>query len=242
MHRPLVIAHRGASAYEPENTMAAFRRAIALGADMIELDVRRSQDGVLVIHHDADLEGQAIATLTWNEIQAIAPQVPTLDAVIALCKGKILLDVELKETGYEPEVTQCLLRQLPIEAFVVTSFNASTVEWIKLHSPAIATGYLIETSTVEPFSTPEDWIAKTLQLGADFIAPDWQMVDGAFAQAAQLCELPLWVWTVNDEVPMAHLLQLDPIAAIITNYPDRGLRLRQSQAGAIASQPATVHH
>ena len=100
----LAIAHRGASAYEPENSLRAFRRAIALGADMSELDVHMSKDGqIVVIHNDSvQIDGQrkAVADLTLEELRQVdiglGERIPTLQEVISAVKGKSGLYIELK--------------------------------------------------------------------------------------------------------------------------------------------------
>ena len=105
MANPLLIAHRGASAEKPENTLGAFRRALALGVDGIELDVRVTRDGVPVVFHDASLrrltgEPGRIATRTSRELKTLrvlgAGSIPRLAAVLSLVRGRAILQIELK--------------------------------------------------------------------------------------------------------------------------------------------------
>lgn len=105
----MVIAHRGASALAPhENTLEAFQIAIDLKADMAEFDVRKTSDNILIVFHDGTIDGRKIGDMTYNRINDIASKegyrVPTLDEVLKLCSGKICLDIELKESGYERRV------------------------------------------------------------------------------------------------------------------------------------------
>src|SRR6188768_3753377 len=101
--RPLVLAHRGACRQAPENTLNAFARARALGADGVELDVRRSADGVLLVHHDATAEPLgAFAALPFAEIRAARPSVPTLAEALDACAG-LLVNVEVKCLPWEPD-------------------------------------------------------------------------------------------------------------------------------------------
>ncbi|NJR65625.1 MAG: hypothetical protein HC772_10380 [Leptolyngbyaceae cyanobacterium CRU_2_3] len=100
---PKIIAHRGAftstqSASLKENTILAFEQAIALGADAVEFDVRSTQDQVLIIHHDPEINGLPIQTLTWAEVTAIDPEIPTLEATIVCCHSRIQMDIEVKRT------------------------------------------------------------------------------------------------------------------------------------------------
>ena len=103
--KKLVIAHRGASVLARENTLEAFQKAIDLRADMIEFDVRRTQDRHYVIHHDPHIAGKPLNEMTLREVREIARtldfHVPELEEVLALTRGKIGLDIELKEEGYE---------------------------------------------------------------------------------------------------------------------------------------------
>ncbi|HBN30465.1 MAG TPA: glycerophosphodiester phosphodiesterase, partial [Rhodobacteraceae bacterium] len=83
--RPYSIAHRGASAYAPANTLAAFRKAAALGADMWEVDIRASADGVCIVHHDATLvSGEALNAMSREALRGVMPDVPDLSEVVAL--------------------------------------------------------------------------------------------------------------------------------------------------------------
>src|ERR1700692_4296731 len=101
---PLVIAHRGASRDAPANTPAAFEAAIAVGADAVELDVRRTADVVLVVHHNASRRGVPLTLLTYSALVRLSRnEPPRLDTVLDLCAGRIALDIEVKEPGYEAE-------------------------------------------------------------------------------------------------------------------------------------------
>ena len=94
-----VMAHRGASRAEAENTVAAFRRAGQMGSHAVELDVRRTADGVLVVHHNPHLaDGRLIASLAFAELRHDAPQVPTLGEALDACDG-MWVNVEIKKIG-----------------------------------------------------------------------------------------------------------------------------------------------
>ena len=101
--RPLVLGHRGASAAAPENTIAAFERARALGADGVELDVRRSADGVLMVHHDAEVAGLGVlAERTFTEVRGARPDLPTFEEALAACRG-LVVNAEVKCLPWEPD-------------------------------------------------------------------------------------------------------------------------------------------
>src|SRR5271154_6328496 len=102
-NRPLVLGHRGASHARPENTIAAFARARELGADGVELDVRRSADAVLTLNHDADLDGVgAIAQLAFAALRVGRPDVATLVEALETCRG-LVTNVEVKCLPWEPD-------------------------------------------------------------------------------------------------------------------------------------------
>jgi len=234
--QPMIIAHRGASAYAKENTLAAFEMAIALGASMIEFDIRRTKDRVLIAYHDADLNQRPIRKMTYAELQAVDPDIPTLDQVLTLCKGRIQLDVELKEVRYEPAVVERLLSGFPPDDFVITSFHPAALKNVKRHYPDIKTGFLFGNGTVK-FCRSFRLNAKAVRdrvrhMHADFIAPHWQLLDSPLLTQVVGGDLPIFVWTVNDIPAMTRLLGDRRIEGIITDTPDVGIKIREAQLAA----------
>lgn len=228
--QPLMIAHRGASAYAKENTLVSFDQAIALGADMVEFDVRRTRDRVLIVHHDAELNQKPIRQLTYAQVQAIDPDIPTVEAAIALCKGRVRLDVELKEAGYERQILELLLRFFSADDFVVTSFHPFAINTVKRLYPNVKTGFLFGYGTVD--FCRSFWLnARSVrhrirEIKADFIAPHWELLNHELLSQVVTGTMPIWVWTVNDVSVMAELLSDSRIEGIITDKPDLGVQLR----------------
>ncbi|MEO1146198.1 MAG: glycerophosphodiester phosphodiesterase, partial [Cyanobacteria bacterium J06638_22] len=145
------------------------------------------------------------------------------------CKGKIHLDVELKEMGYEPQVMRSLLRFMEPEEFVVTSFHPFSLKRVKRHFPEITTGLLFSNVTADVCKTL-CWSAKAVhkrvnKMQVDFIAPDWNLLEADILSKTLAAQLPIWVWTVNDEQIMHKLMQDTRITGIITDRPDLGLQL-----------------
>jgi glycerophosphoryl diester phosphodiesterase len=192
----LVVAHRGASAVAPENTLEAFEKAIELGADMVEFDVRRAADGALVVSHDA------VDATTARELPRVAE-------VVDLCAGRIALDVELKEPGLEEEALRLLERD-----FVVTSFIDEVVATVKRLRPDVRTGLLLGAET--PLDERID--ARQHAAGADFLAPHVSLLDAGLRGEA------LVVWTVNDELRLRRYLTDRAVAAVVTD--DAALAVR----------------
>lgn len=141
----LIIAHRGASRYERENTLAAFERAIELGADMCEFDVRRTADGQLVVIHDDTVGEMRLSEVSLAELREhpLGSGIPTLDEVLRCLAGRIGADIELKETGCEADVLAALHRSGTVSPLIVTSFHEEALAAIRSRSPETAVGLLL---------------------------------------------------------------------------------------------------
>ena len=125
--KPLIIAHRGASGLVKfENTMASFAKAIELRVPMVEFDVRKTQDNLFVAFHDELIDGIKLSDLTYQQLLDISQQkgfeVPLVEDVLKLCQGKIKLDIELKEVGYELEIVNLVKKYLDYQDYVIKSF------------------------------------------------------------------------------------------------------------------------
>ncbi len=153
-----VIAHRGYHKEVPENTLEAFSRAIKLGADYIELDVRKSKDGHLVISHDSGLERSAnleksIRELTLNELQKIdvgeGQKIPTLKEVLNLCKGRISVHVEIKEVGLCEQVANLVVEQSMKKDVIFSSFKHEEMLKIKEYLPDVPTAIVCPAEKYE---------------------------------------------------------------------------------------------
>jgi glycerophosphoryl diester phosphodiesterase len=222
MNQPLIIAHRGGV---PENTIAAFESVIALGADLIELDVRCTVDRVLVVHHDPKIQKQWLEDLTWQEVQQLDPNVPSLEAAIACCQGRIRLNVEVKEPGYEAEVVE-LLQSIPDA--VVTSFYLAVLRAVREMNGAIELGFLMDHETLLALAE-EEYLGKFLQaMKVKFVAPSIEILDSPVLDKLIPAEFPYWVWTINDEAVMRMLMGRERVEGLITDQPRLGLQLRES--------------
>jgi len=228
MKETLIIAHRGASAYAHENTLEAFRIAIEMNADMIETDVRKTSDGVMVLHHDDHIENKLIRELTFIEASGAALDrgyiLPTLEETLQFVLGKIKLDLELKEEGYELEVAEVAAKYLVPEDFILTSFSESSVMTIKEHHPEITCGLLMNLSfrkrprlSVESVLFP---LRRKKRTGADFLLPHWDIVKLGFLNRVRGKTEPVFVWTVNDKRMIWDLLNDDMVSGVVTDRPD----------------------
>jgi glycerophosphoryl diester phosphodiesterase len=179
-----VIAHRGASAHAPENTVEAFALAATLAADMVELDVRPTADGALAVHHDAHLpDGRAIVEVAAADLPA---PVPLLDAALAAC-GPLAVNVEIKSSADEPGFDPSRSLARPVAAairawageVVVSSFDPAMVDAVRDVDAGLPTAQL--TFLLErPLDETLAWIAGR---GHDWWHP-WQGSVGAATVAA----------------------------------------------------------
>ena len=178
----LVLAHRGANREQPENTLPAFRRAVELGADGVELDVHRTRDDGLVVRHDADGPAGLLPDLTLAEVAAALPDVPTLAAVLDVCAG-LLVNVEIKnlphEPGYDPGhraadlVAALLAERGGADRVLVSSFDLDTVDRVHAVSPTVPTGWLtLRADLLDALAVAHDHGHRALHPGVWALAGD----------------------------------------------------------------------
>ncbi len=223
---PLVIAHRGASAKVPENTLAAFARAVSDDADGIELDVRITNDDVLVIHHDALVPGLGmIGDLDFAALREHSPEVPTLDEMLSV-SGDLLIDVEIKNHRHESTFDPTLRVADHVAAWVsarslygrvvVSSIDWETVMRVNELDREIATGPVL----VSPTGIIE-LIDRTAAAGHQWVLPSDVLVGtdpGPAAAHAHDAGLRVGVWTVDDPERLRTLAS-GGVDAVIANDP-----------------------
>lgn len=216
----LVIAHRGASVAAPENTLEAFRLARQLGADWVELDVRRTVDGMVVVHHDAHLpDGRVLGDLSSDELPE---SVPSLAEALEACDG-MGVNIEIKNLPDDPDydaehmvsaaVAGLVAAYLGPERALVTSFNVDAVDSVHRVDPTIPIGYV--TDLLDPALAVDRAVAHDMQ----HLHPFDPMVDAALVRRAHDAGLHVHVWTVDEPDRMAELVGIG-VDGIITNVPD----------------------
>jgi glycerophosphoryl diester phosphodiesterase len=227
----LVIAHRGASAYAPENTLPAFELAVRQGADMVEFDVQRSADGVLVVFHDEtterwDQRKRLMIECTFSELQQIdigGARIPTLAEVCALARTHNLrMNVELKQPGIATDVAHVLREERVEELVLISSFEISALQEAAVACPHIPRGYLMGSNTLNPrVRFYESWPFRLLrELQVQAWHPTYEI---PFAlrtiPRVQRAGYAVNVWTVNNPTMMQRLVDLR-VDGIITDTPD----------------------
>jgi glycerophosphoryl diester phosphodiesterase len=238
---PLIASHRGVHGRQArrrtivENSIPAIDEAIAAGADMVEIDVRRTLDGVWVLNHDARVAGLPVGRYTYAQLErmrrARRGAWPRLEDVAAHAAGRIRLDVELKEQGDEGAIGDVLLRHLRPDEFVITSFFDDVIAAVKRAHPEIRAGLLlgsarptarIQIQEIFPFGRAE-------RSGADFIVPHASIADVLIPRAAKH-GLGVMVWTMGREAKLTKYVHDPRVEAVITDRPAEAILLRDGAA------------
>ena len=234
-----VIAHRGASAYFPENTMVSFEGAIALGADMVELDVQLTADGEVVVFHDerisrctngrgsiADytlVELKKLDAGSWFDKKYAGARLPTLVEALELCKDKIAVNVEIKteavtdtiSNGIEEKCLRIVDKIAMRKHVIFSSFDPRAVQHLKEIDGQIPAAVLFAKKHYGS-QLPSEIIAA---LGADAINCSQRELSKEWLADLKQHGIPVNVYTVNDEKSMRRLLALG-VDGIFTNWPD----------------------
>ena len=234
----LNYAHRGASAYAPENTMCAFRLGVALGADGIETDIRRTADGVPVLFHDESLlrltgEDRKIRELTLDELSGIpipSPDgalfdfIPPLTELLALAKDcSVALALELKEDGLAAEVLEMISAFGLKDRCVVTSFEWEYLRDVKALDPAQPVGLL--TRSVD------GGVMETLKrVGAEQICPRASLLSPELVEELHRQGFSVRPWGVADETLMQTAYRCG-VDGMTVNFPDRLKAYIEGQGG-----------
>lgn len=234
--RPLALGHRGASAHAGDNSIEAFELAVAQGADGVELDVRFTADGVVVLNHDADIgEMGPLIHHDFAAVRAHHPEIPTLDEALAVL-ADLIINVEIKnspmDADYDPThrmaavVARWVSRHDIHDRVIVTSFNPDTVAAVRDADDTIVTGQLVDVG----FDIVRG-VAAIAAAGHSWIAPwvkDVVADADAVIAAAHQANLRVVAWTADDPGDIAAMAAAR-IDAIISNDPGATLQvLRRS--------------
>ena len=239
----LAIAHRGASGYAPENTFAAFRKAIAIGAGFIETDLQLSRDARFVAIHDATVNrttnGQgAVHDLTLAELRRLdagswfgsefaGERIPTIEEILEFAKKHdAVFYLELKPSGSwggEHALISALRESGEIARTVVISFDPVMLAGVRKIEPTVMTGLLFDGQISDP-------VAKAIEIGARQVAVRGSLVTPRLLKEARQRDLQVVCWTVNHPGHMRLLVEAG-VDGIISDYPDRLLELTRQKDG-----------
>ena len=230
----LMIAHRGASGYAPENTLAAFRLALEMGAQAIELDVHQTRDHELVVLHDEDLRRVGrrkgrVRDLTREELRSVdvgswfdpcfsAERVPTLSQVYDLAEGKAELHVELKRgsklyPGIEERVVDLIQRRKAWETTLVSSFDHAALYSARSLDTRLRIGYLLGLTGMKTA------YREIQELSAESLNMSTRQADARKVRECAERKLKTLVYTVNSRKELSRLSRLG-VDGVFTNFPE----------------------
>lgn len=232
---PLVIAHRGASGYAPENTIAAFKLAVEMGFDLIENDVHKTKDGVIVVSHDGSLERCTdgtgkIADQTLAEVQSVnagvkfgdqypRQKIPTLQEALASLPNNAGFCIELKVNGIAEDVSRMVEEAGQVERTVIFAFDPSNGPIVKKENPLLSFLYLVSIRQEHAMERVAEVVETALRSQADIIGVNHDGCSPELVKAAKRRGVRVWVWTVDD-FQRAKECVLMGIDGIISNKPD----------------------
>jgi glycerophosphoryl diester phosphodiesterase len=217
----LKIGHRGAASYEPENTLRSFQKAIELEVDMIELDIRKTKDGKIVVMHDAKVNRTTngkglVKSYTFDQIRKLdagkGEKIPTLEEVISLVEGKCGIVIELKEPDTEKEVVE-LIKEKNIESrVIIVSFYPSILKTVKELYPDVKLGIITN-------KVPKDYLKIIKSMDVDYAMIRKDRLKGEYVDRLHKMGLKVGAWTVDDKKYFKKLIDMG-VDAITSNKPD----------------------
>ncbi len=241
----LVIAHRGFSGTAPENTLGAFKKALDLGVDMIELDVHLSKDGEVVVIHDDTLNRTTngkgkVAEYTLKELKQLdagsffnprfsGERIPTLKEVLALVKGQVPLNIELKKGDMGPytlidladRAFQDIEKKGMVNQVIFSSFELSAIERIRERNPNV----LLALNYGKDWNFPGE---MTRGKPISVLSCRAKVLNQFNMSRAKKQGIKVFAWTLNTEEEMEQFLKVG-VDGIITDYPDRLIKVLQKR-------------
>ncbi|MBI1766498.1 MAG: hypothetical protein HYR56_34255 [Acidobacteria bacterium] len=228
---PLIIAHRGASAYAPENTLRAFQLAIEQGAQMIELDLHTTRDGQVVVIHDETLDHTTnfkgrVDRLTLAEIKRAdagqGERVPTLDEVLDLTSGKLRLYLEIKDPRAAVPTLQTIRARHCQGEMLLASFDLELMRQLGNEVRDVELGVILGSESLNPLARYREafpWLALRT-LNYQVLCMQVELCYGYLARRVKASGKRLYVWTADRERQFARMVNRN-VDGIVTNHPDR---------------------
>ncbi|UCC80621.1 MAG: glycerophosphodiester phosphodiesterase [Candidatus Zixiibacteriota bacterium] len=230
MRKILNIAHRGASAYAPENTLESIEKAIELGADMAEFDLRCTVDGVIVLWHDErvwnrDGKLAPVSNISANDLDLLARgngfELARFDELLKEFGSRIALDIEIKTGGFEEEIVYLLKKYAVAFPPVISSFHPGVIRKIKRLDSSLKTALVVGNNRIYKVRYLGRAIIRRLALisKANSVHLNIGVVSASVINELTDLGFDLYIWTVNDRRVMENLINMG-IAGIITDKPD----------------------
>ena len=216
----LKIGHRGAKAYEPENTLRSFKKALEIGVDAVELDVRRTKDEKIVVIHDADVDRTtngkgSVSELTLKEIKHFVTEkdekIPTLEEALGFLDRKVKILIELKETGLEKKVLGLIHEKGLEKNVIIVSFHEEALRKVRELDDEVETGLI--------YVRHKDPIKAASELRANYLLPLYRFTHTANVQKAHQNGLKVIVWTINKQEEVSEYVKKG-VDGIASDKPD----------------------
>jgi len=216
----LKVGHRGARAYEPENTLRSFERALELGVDAVEFDVRGTRDDEVVVIHDARVDRTtgakgSVREMTLQQIKQLVlekdQKTPTLEEALDFLDRKVKIVIELKENGLEKKVLSSVREKGLEKNVIIVSFLEKTLSKIRELDDEVETG-LIYVRHRNP-------IQSALKLGAKYLLPFYRFTHSSDVEKAHDNGLRVIVWTINDREEVSKYVRKG-VDGIASDKPD----------------------
>ena len=222
----IIIAHRGASGYEFENSLSAFQKAVELKADVIETDIQKTKDNILVLNHFDNLyfvtnKNKIISKLNYNELKTIklknGEPIPTLEDLLERYQGKIKFNLQLKGHNIEHLILQLVKKYDLLDEVVFSAFRIRTLKKIKNIEPRAK----FELLTLFPYRIFQlvYEFKNLITLGVSSINPIYPVLTKGLINHAHRFGLKVYPWTINNKKKILELKKKG-IDGVITNYPD----------------------
>jgi glycerophosphoryl diester phosphodiesterase len=202
--KPLLLGHRGARRYAPENTIAAFELALAHGCDGFEFDVRRTADRRCVICHDPRLAGLNLETSRYHQLP---PGTPCLPDVLEKFAARAFLDIELKVSGMESDVAAMVRDHPPQRGYFISSFLPPVIESLCATGKTLPLGLICES---------QRQLAAWIRLPIQAVFLERRLATVAIVETLHAASKKVFVWTVNRERDMRRFTQI-PVDGIISD-------------------------
>lgn len=211
MKNATIIGHRGAHGH-PENTIPSFENALELGADGVELDVRRAGDGQLVVVHGAVASGLAVKSNPYESFRRLNDgyEIPLFEDVLKTLSPRTFLDIELKEPGFEEQAIELIQSHANPRKVMISGFDTTMLNKVYDLMPEIRLGHIFNR-------TQDEGLRHNSPI--DFVIPQFRLASRGLIEEVHDEDLQVFAWTVNDEAEMRRLLALG-VDGIITDKPD----------------------
>ncbi len=227
-----VVSHRTAAGVKPENSISGIEYSIMVGADIVEMDVRSTRDGVLILFHDEDMarlfniekriRDVSYEWLNKNVTLSSGEPVPTLEEALEKGRGRIGFFIEVKEPDTTRDVVETLLEKAdPRDAAIISFYDEALTTASKTY-PDITTGLI--------YFKPPGRIFDAKKLGARIVLPQYRIATVKANKLAHRLKLKVVAWTVNDEETAVRAVERG-VDGVATDYPEKLVRLRRGFRG-----------